>query len=64
MMIYKKKMKKNEPARSKLWKGRNSWLLVKHAWLYSDLLQALKGEHLSALFSKEGALICTQDPNT
>ena len=26
---------------------------VKHTWLYSDLLQALKGEHWSALGSQQ-----------
>ena len=28
-----------------------------HAWLYSDLLQALKGKPLSSGFSKDGSLI-------
>ena len=32
--------------------GRNSWLRAKHSWLYSDQLQALKGEHLPALSSE------------
>ena len=26
-------------------------------WLYTDLLQALKGEHLSSVFSPDGTLI-------
>ena len=29
--------------------GRNSWQWAKHAWLYSDLLQALKQEPLTTL---------------
>ena len=37
---------------------RNLWQLVKHAWLYSELLQALKKELLtSSGFSAEGTLI-------
>jgi len=28
---------------------RNFWQWLEHAWLYSELLQALKGEHWSAL---------------
>ena len=35
--------------RSKLGQGRHFWEWAKHAWLYSDLFQALKGEQLSAL---------------
>ena len=27
---------------------KNPWQLAKHAWLYSDLLQALKGEPLNS----------------
>ena len=46
------KMKVNELGRY-LEQGRNSWQWAKHAWLYSDLLQALNGEHLSALGSEE-----------
>ena len=46
------KMKVNESGRY-LGQGRNSWQCVKHAWLYSDLLQALNGEHLSALGSQQ-----------
>ena len=37
------------PGRSKLGQGILFWQWAKHAWLYSDLLQALKGEQLSAL---------------
>ena len=29
-----------------IWK--TSWQWAKHAWLYSDPIQALKGEHFSA----------------
>ena len=36
-------MKMNGPRRLKLGQGRNSWKVAKHAWLCSDLLQALKG---------------------
>ena len=35
--------------RSILEQGRKFWQWVEHTWLYSDLFQALKGEHLSAL---------------
>ena len=35
-------MKVNEHGRSKLGQGRNSWQWARHAWLYSDLLKALK----------------------
>ena len=34
--------------------GRNPWQYV---WLYTDLLQALKGERLSSVFSPDGTLI-------
>ena len=42
------KMKVNGPGRSKKEQGEraNSRLWAKHAWLYSDLLQALKGKFL------------------
>ena len=30
---------------------------MKHVWLYTDLLQALKGERLSTVFSPDGTLI-------
>ena len=39
-------------ARSGWWElgsGKYSWQWVEHAWLYFGLLQALKGEHSSAL---------------
>ena len=39
------KNKANALGRPKLKQGRNCWQLVKHAGLYSDLPQALKGEH-------------------
>ena len=45
-------MKVNGLKRSKLGLGRSFWQWVKHAW-YSDLLQALKGEHLLALGSQQ-----------
>ena len=47
----------NVPERWQLVQGRNSWQKVKHSWLYSDLLQALKGEPLSSGFSTDGSLI-------
>ena len=52
-------MKVNGPGRSKLGQKRNSWQWAKHAWLYSDLLQALKGEHFvsSGFSTAEGTLI-------
>ena len=37
-------MKVTRPRRWKLRQGRNSWQWTKHAWLYSDLHQALKGK--------------------
>ena len=42
------KMKVNGPGRSKKEQGEkaNSWLWAKHAWLYSDPLQASKGTFL------------------
>ena len=39
-----KKMKVNEPGSCKSGQRNNSWQWEKHAWLYSDPLQALKGE--------------------
>ena len=30
---------------------------MKHAWLFSDFLHALKGERLSSVFSPDGTLI-------
>ena len=43
----------NGPGRKKLGQGRHPWQWPKHAWLYSDLLQAFKGEHFSALGSQQ-----------
>ena len=37
--------------------GRNAWQWVYHVWLYTDLLQAIKGECLSSVFSPDGTLI-------
>ena len=37
----------------KIWQGRNSCWWAKQTWPYSNLLQALKGEHLSALGSQQ-----------
>ena len=48
-----KKIKVNRPGRRKLGQGRNSWQWAKHAWLYSDLPQALKGKISSALGSQQ-----------
>ena len=44
----------NGPEFSKLGQGRNSLQSAKHAWLYSDILQVLKGEilNISALDSQ------------
>ena len=51
------KMKMNGlGSRDYLRRGRNSWQWTKHAQLNSDLLQALKGEHLSALGSQQRGL--------
>ena len=47
------KMKVNGLGRQKLGQERNSGQWAKHAWLYPDLLQALKGHHLSALGSQQ-----------
>ena len=49
-------MSVNGARRSKLEQGRHSWQWVKHAWLYSDLLQALQGEHSPALDSQQRGL--------
>ena len=46
-------MKVNGQRRFKFEQGRNSWQRVKHAWLYSDLPQALKQETLTALSSQQ-----------
>ena len=37
--------------------GRNPWQYAQHVWLYTDLLQALKGERLSSVSSPDGTLI-------
>ena len=37
--------------------GRNPRQQAEHVWLYTDLLQALKGERLSSVFSPDGTLI-------
>ena len=50
-------MKVNGLGRWKLEQGGNSWQWAKHAWLYSDLLQALiKGEHVFLNDQKSCAL--------
>ena len=46
-------MKMNGPAMSKLGQGRTSWQWKKHEWLYSDLLETLKG-FVSSRFPVEG----------
>ena len=46
-------MKVNGRGRLKLAEGRNPWQWVKHAWLYSDVPQALKQEHFLALASQQ-----------
>ena len=38
-------------------RGRNPWQYAEHLWLYTDLLQTLKGERLSSVFSPAGTLI-------
>ena len=38
-------------------RGRNPWQQAKHVWLYTELLQAIKGEPISSLFSTDGTLI-------
>ena len=44
------KIKVNGPGRQKLEQGKNSWQWAKHAWLYSDRIQALVGDYcLSAV---------------
>ena len=54
-------MKMNGPERSKLRQGRSTWQWVKHARLYSELLQALKGESLSALvLNREDLNFCVR----
>ena len=52
--VERQKMKVSGPEFSKLGQGRNSLQSAKHAWLYSDILQDLKGEtlNLSALDSQ------------
>ena len=46
-------MKVNGPGRHKLGQETNPWQWAEHVWLYSDLLKALKEEHLSALGSPD-----------
>ena len=46
-------MKVNGLGRLKIGQIRNSWQWVKHAWVYSDLLQVLQKEYLSVLGSQE-----------
>ena len=48
----------NGPGRYKLGQERNSWQWVKPVWLHSDLLLALKGEHLSALVPQQSLNFC------
>ena len=50
-------MKMNGPGSSKFVQGRNPRQHAKYAWLYSDLLQALKREPLSSWFSTDRSLI-------
>ena len=38
--------------------GKNPWHQAQHVWLYTDLLQALKGTRLSSVFSPDGLFIC------
>ena len=45
------KMKLNRPEGRNY--GRNSWWWAKHAWLFSDLIQVLTGEHLLILGSQQ-----------
>ena len=44
-------MEVNGPRGQKLVQGRNPWQKVKHVWLYTDLLQALKREPFRSGFS-------------
>ena len=41
--------------------GRNLWQSVQDVWLYTDLLQTLKGETLSSVFSTDGTLISASE---
>ena len=41
-------MKLNGPGIYKLEQGGKCWQWVKHAWIYSDLLQDFKGDNLTA----------------
>ena len=50
---FEKEMKVNGWGRLKLAEGRNPWQWVKHAWLYSDILQALKREFFLAVASQQ-----------
>ena len=40
-------------------KGRNSWQWLKHAWLYSNLIQSLKGDQLSG-FTRGDLNLCVR----
>ena len=52
------KMKVDGPGRQRSGQGKHFCQEAKHAWLYSDLLQALKREHVSALgYQQRGSLI-------
>ena len=51
-------MKVNGQGGSRLGQGRHSWQWEKHAWIYSDLLLALKGRtFVSSVFFTDGNLI-------
>ena len=49
-------MKLNGPGREQLVQERNARQKVKHTWLHSDLIQALKGEPLSSSSSIDRSL--------
>ena len=50
------KMQVNRP-KGKNKQERHPWQQAQQVWLYTDLLQALKGEHLNSVFSPDGTLI-------
>ena len=51
---FGKDMKVNRPGKSNLGHGgKNPGRRANYAWLYPDLLQALQGEHFSALGSQQ-----------
>ena len=50
-----------ETTPSETWSTQHSWQWVKHGWLYSDLLQVLKGQHLSALGSQSTVPHCREE---